>query len=51
MERTYYQSKNKILQKPRLTVWKRNINRDWCNSVFTDESSFIFIIQKLVCGL
>ena len=37
--------KMKCLKNQRLTVWKRNINRDWCNVVFTYESSFIFNIQ------
>ena len=43
--------KMECFKTPRLFVWKKNKNIDLCNIVFTDESSFIFIIQKLVCGL
>ena len=35
----------------RLTVWNKNKNSDWSNIVFTDESSFIFIIQELIYWL
>ena len=40
MERVYYQSKIKCCQKLRLTVWKKNKNRDMSNVAFTDKSSF-----------